>query len=246
MQRTYTRNYTLKQKYMCTCMCASTITDTLQIYWTLRTELVADAISLPWMPCGTFFWPPTTESPFFPFMLSVKSLLCRMQSIIGERHALKSFPTCLSHLHSHVWTGSREQPSTGAFFCAFSSLMNYRHPKGILSRIKSSFSAKLKNVKQQGNKRQLQTLIMLIKHCVSDPNEDLSVNEECDMIVDRQTVLWSLIGDGGMCPHTLRQRCHQRFISPRRLLTLLPELRFMAAESVYCFPFSLSTWSDYH
>lgn len=40
--------------------------------------------------------------------------------------------------------------------------------------------------------------------------------------------------------HTL-QCCHQHFVSPWWLLTLMTVLRFMVAESVYCFPFSLST-----
>lgn len=39
---------------------------------------------------------------------------------------------------------------------------------------------------------------------------------------------------------TLQHR-HQHFISPWWLLTLMTILRFMEAESVYCFSFSLST-----
>lgn len=37
------------------------------------------------------------------------------------------------------------------------------------------------------------------------------------------------------------QHRRQHFISPRWLLTLMTVLRFMEAEGVYCFPFSLST-----
>lgn len=45
--------------------------------------------------------------------------------------------------------------------------------------------------------------------------------------------------------HTL-QHCHQHFISPWWLLTLMSVLRIMGATDVYGFPFSLSTCSDYY
>lgn len=77
-------------------------------------------------------------------------------------------------------------------------------------------------------------LIMLIKHCVeylcnAMANEDLLVNEEYNMIMDRDKKSFD------------DSHHHQHFISPWWLLTQMVGLRFIVAESVYRFPFSLST-----
>lgn len=101
------------------------------------------------------------------------------------------------------------------------------------------------------NKWQLQPLIMLIKHCVlyhcnATANEDLSLNEEYNTIMDGQKKSSDHLSPAAVLACTL-QHHHQHFLSPRRLLTQMARIwRFMVAESVYCFLFSLSTRSCYH
>lgn len=93
---------------------------------TPRTELVADAISLPWMLRTTFFWPPTETSFSIHALGNTASL---QDTELNRRTSCPEiFSTCLSHLHSDVWTGSRERQSTGTF-CAFHQLpVSKRHP----------------------------------------------------------------------------------------------------------------------
>ena len=77
-------------------------------------------------------------------------------------------------------------------------------------------------------------------------NEDLSLNEEYNTIMDGQKKSSDHLSPAAVLACTL-QHHHQHFLSPRRLLTRMARIwRFMVAESVYCFLFSLSTRSCYH
>lgn len=62
-------------------------------------------------------------------------------------------------------------------------------------------------------------------------NEDLLANEEYNMIMDRDKRSSDPLSVKVVFAHT-RQSFHQHFISPWRLLTLMPVLQFMVVKSV--------------
>lgn len=148
-------------------------------------------------------------------------------------------------------TGVSGAAERGSLECVSSSV-NAQYPKGISARLKGStwrrLLTDLENLNWQGKQMTITMLMMLIKHCVSDhcngiANKDLSVNEKYNLIMDKGEESSSLSSVRGGFAHAL-QRFHQHFLSPWRLLTLIPELRFMITRSIYCFPLSLLTCSD--
>lgn len=190
------------------------------------------------------FFPP-------PFIHSLTLLLLRTQSVIGRRHTLNFFPhacrassfRCVIRVRGSDWARG---PSV--------HFINSQYPKSILAHLKEERMEKAsqptrKMRTDKANKWKLQPLIMLIKHCVeyhcnATANEDLSANEEYNMIMDRDKESSDHLSLAVVFACTLQHR-RQHFISPWWLLTQMAVLRFMVAESVYCFPFSLSTWSYY-
>lgn len=148
------------------------------------------------------------------------------------------FSTCLSRRRSDARSGSGMWPSLGT--CAFHQLPVSSQEE--LLKADSQQTWKMRTDK--ANKSQLQTLIILIKHCVeyhcnATANEDLSVNEGNNMITDGDKESSDHLTLAVMLACTLLY--HQHFISPWWLLTQMTVLRFMGAESFYCFSFSLST-----
>lgn len=94
----------------------------------------------------------------------------------------------------------------------------------------------------KANKWQLHTLIMLIKrrtehHCDVMANQDLSVNEEYNMIMDRDKESSDHLSLLMVLARTFRHR-HQHFTSPWGLLAQKTVQGFMVAEMVWCFSLS--------
>lgn len=103
----YTHNYTLKQKYMCNdtswnghacarvpaCVQRQSL---IHCRFIVGRSDAADRIGcrchLSSMNAVRHIPPGLPQKPLFPFMLSVTLLLLRTQSLLGGRHALKSFP----------------------------------------------------------------------------------------------------------------------------------------------------------
>lgn len=174
-----------------------------------------------------------------PFVLSPTLFLFRIQSLIGGRHAVKSFPHAC-----RIFIQMRDQGQESD--CAWGPCVLHQFPvskrhlgSSKQEHMETASEPTWKMQTDKANKWQLQTLIMLIKHCVeylcnAMANEDLLVNEEYNMIMDRDKKSFD------------DSHRHQHFIFPWWLLTQMAGLRFIVAESVYCFPFSLSTWSYYH
>lgn len=94
----------------------------------------------------------------------------------------------------------------------------------------------------KANKWQLHTLIMLIKrrtehHCDVTANQDLSVNEEYNMIMDRDKESSDHLSLPMVLARTFRHR-RQHFTSPRGLLAQKTVQGFMVAEMVWGFSLS--------
>lgn len=154
--------------------------------------------------------------------------------LLTRWNTLKASPHALHHSHARLRPG--ELPGSETLH-AFHRLLEVGEctetgPLGKTRKIQTD----------KANKWQLHTLIMLIKrrtehHCDVMANQDLSVNEEYNMIMDRDKESSDHLSLLMVLARTFRHR-HQHFTSPRGLLAQKTVQGFMVAEMVWCFSLS--------